>query len=226
MVVAEVVGIDACRLRNKPAWVAVALKRGRFSAAGADRRLEPLLARHTGVEQIAIDMPIGLPDRDPRRCDVEARALLGQRRSSVFPAPPRAALELEDYAAANKRCRELTDHGLSTQSYGLRSRILELEPLVTADARLYEAHPELSFCELGGAPMKWSKKTWNGQQERIEVLRQAGIELQVELGAAGAVPVDDLFDACAIAWTADRRSRGEALALPADPAPGEPVIWR
>lgn len=52
---------------------------------------------------------------------------------------------------------------------------------------------------------------------------RAGIELP---DAAGAVPVDDLLDACAIAWSADRRGRGEALTLPADPAPGEPVIWR
>ena len=40
---------------------------------------------------LAIDIPIGIPEAGARPADREARALLGPRRNSVFPAPVRAA---------------------------------------------------------------------------------------------------------------------------------------
>ncbi|WP_255473861.1 DUF429 domain-containing protein [Pseudolabrys sp. FHR47] len=45
---------------------------------------------------IAVDMPIGLPEQSPaggRLAEREARALLGERRSSVFRIPSRRAVE-------------------------------------------------------------------------------------------------------------------------------------
>ncbi len=42
---------------------------------------------------VTIDVPIGLTEKGPRMCDLEARRFLKRpRRSSVFPAPVRAAL--------------------------------------------------------------------------------------------------------------------------------------
>ncbi|MEW6348758.1 MAG: DUF429 domain-containing protein [Thermodesulfobacteriota bacterium] len=44
-----------------------------------------------------VDIPIGLRDHGPERsCDLEARRLLGIRRSSVFPVPCRSAVYPQD----------------------------------------------------------------------------------------------------------------------------------
>ena len=56
----------------------------------------------SAIQVIAVDIPIGLPDSaEPRAADIEARKLLGKRRSSVFPTPHRAVLEAPTYAKAN-----------------------------------------------------------------------------------------------------------------------------
>ena len=46
----------------------------------------------------AIDIPIGLTSARARRCDIEARRLLGPRKSSAAPA--RCTLEVDSHAAA------------------------------------------------------------------------------------------------------------------------------
>jgi predicted RNase H-like nuclease len=50
-----------------------------------------------GIVAAGIDIPIGLTASGPRSCDLEARRLLGPRRSSVFPAPAREVLRAWSY---------------------------------------------------------------------------------------------------------------------------------
>jgi predicted RNase H-like nuclease len=61
-------------------------------------------------------------------------------------------------------------------------------------------------------------------------LAAAGIVVPDELGEAGTVPVDDVLDAAAAAWTADRIGRGEAISVPEAAERddrGKPMaIWR
>lgn len=52
---------------------------------------------------VAIDIPIGLPEAGSRRCDIEARSMIGARRSSVFPAPARGVLGAATYEDAADR---------------------------------------------------------------------------------------------------------------------------
>jgi predicted RNase H-like nuclease len=53
-----------------------------------------LLASHLGA-MVAIDIPIGLTETgEARTCDIEARRLVGLRRSSIFPAPDRRILQM------------------------------------------------------------------------------------------------------------------------------------
>src|SRR2546422_11663063 len=92
-------GVDGC----PGGWCAVALEvgEGRPRAAGAHvyRSFAEILAADAAV--ICIDIPIGLLDvPGQRRCDVEARRLLGPRRSSVFPPPSRRALAARSYREA------------------------------------------------------------------------------------------------------------------------------
>jgi hypothetical protein len=55
--------------------------------------------------------------------------------------------------------------------------MVEAAELATADDRVFEVHPEVSFCELAGECVAWSKKSWNGRLLRRRLLADAGIVL-------------------------------------------------
>ncbi|MEX0673632.1 MAG: DUF429 domain-containing protein [Gaiellaceae bacterium] len=163
----------------------------------------------------------GRPDRtstagERRRADAAARALVGVRRSSIFWAPPRAALAAATYAEAR-----LVDPTLSAQAFALKRAILDAEQ---QGSRVQEGHPEASFRALAGSPLRYAKRTWNGQMLRRQLLATAGIQLSDDLLEAGLVPPDDVLDAAAMAWTARRVAAGISETLPADPTHTEPVI--
>ena len=166
---------------------------------------------------IGVDIPIGLPAEGQRRADLEARRFVGGRRSSAFFAPARGAFEEESYAAARARYR-----GISAQAWALKRAILEVEAYAT-DPRVFEVHPEVSFRALNDAELPFRKRSWNGQQHRLGLLRAAGIELPASLDA-GLAPADDLIDAAVVAWSAGRIAVGEAKTLPGRPRPAEAVI--
>jgi predicted RNase H-like nuclease len=116
-------GVDACRA----GWVGVVLDdtgheagRGTGVAAFAAPTVAGLVteARTTGdLAVVAIDVPIGLPDRGRRRADLLARAVVGPRRAaSVFITPVRPALQAGDHAWAVRVNRELAGEGVSMRS--------------------------------------------------------------------------------------------------------------
>src|SRR5262245_48882967 len=92
-----VVGVDGC-----PAgWVCLQVDlQSRITTIRIVAKLSELIHSEPLPQLIAIDIPIGLPLSGARACDVVARRLLGPRRSSVFPAPVRAALRAGTYAEA------------------------------------------------------------------------------------------------------------------------------
>jgi predicted RNase H-like nuclease len=167
---------------------------------------------------IGVDVPLGLlPDRW-RAADAVAAEQLGPRRSSVFRVPPRPVWQAPDFAAANKLCRELTGVGLSRQSWALRPKLLEANVIWERHPKLlFEAHPEVSFRTMAGAPLAHAKKTWSGQSSRRELLHRHGIALPDELGPAGQAPPDDVLDAAAVAWSAHRMATGAAASHPDPP---------
>lgn len=69
-----------------------------FEALWAEARRREMLA-------VGVDMPIGLPGPERRTADVEARRLLGPRRSSLFWTPPLCVLDTADHAEANRWSR-------------------------------------------------------------------------------------------------------------------------
>jgi predicted RNase H-like nuclease len=72
-----------------------------------------------------------------------------------------------------------------------------------------EVHPELAFAALAGAPMPHPKRSAAGRAERIAALRPAvaGIDRLAAQRLAGSA-VDDVLDACALAWSARRLAAG------------------
>jgi len=149
---------------------------------------------------VLIDVPIGLLDAGPRRCDMEARALIGARRSSVFPAPSRSLLRSRRYAG---QC--------SIQLWNILDKIREVDASMkpTLHRRVREAHPEVSFALLNGGPLRFAKKLPDGQEERRRLLRPVFGELPPVPGAAR----DDVLDAYVLLWSARRMARNEARVL-------------
>jgi predicted RNase H-like nuclease len=205
-----VVGVD----RYRRGWVAVTLPGTEVLVAP---RLDALLERVPAAECVGVDMPIGLPEAGEREADVLARAFVGPRWSSVFMTPPRRVLEAATYAAANALARTLPGgKGISRQAWALKATIFEVEAL--SHPRVIEVHPEVSFCAMAGRPLAHAKSTWNGQALRRRILAEHGLELPERLGEAGDVPVADVLDAAAVAWSAQRYARGRAASLAG-------VIW-
>ncbi len=221
-----VLGVDVAAGR----WVGVRLLDGRFDGAWVDGSIAALLAvGGAGAVVVGVDMPIGLPPAGAeRRSDGEARRLLGRRRSSIFMTLPEAVLRAPDHRTASDLHARTAGKGVSQQSFGLRHRILELAAVAERDPRVHEVHPECSFVALAGAAhgLATSKRSWAGAREREALLRASGIVLPDDLGPAGGVPVDDVLDAAAAAWSAERIARGAALPLPAGAVGRVGVVWR
>jgi predicted RNase H-like nuclease len=220
-------GVDAC----KGGWFAVVLDPGRPAAGFQVSSLEALSAAVPDADGFAIDIPIGLPLHGYRDADLEARRVLGPRRSSVFFTPVRAALTAGSHAEASDASRRLTGKGVSRQAYALAPKILEAERWARdALAPVWEVHPEVSFTMMCGRPARWSKKSFAGMRERQRALDAAGILLDGLEEVSGDAAVDDVLDAAAVAWSAARLLRGEGASLPDPPdidaETGRPVaIW-
>ena len=173
----------------------------------------------------AIDIPIGLPERESRRCDVEARRMLGPRASSVFPTPMRCALEADSYKAACAASYEACGKQLSKQAFAILPRIKAVDSALRENPELrdwvYEVHPEVCFHTMnGGRPMEHPKRTGAGFMERyalISALFSGSFEsIRAAIPRAKAAD-DDILDALAALWTAQRIGAGMAVRLPVVP---------
>jgi predicted RNase H-like nuclease len=156
------------------------------------------------ISVVAIDMPIGLPDRGYRQADILARAAIGSLWPSVFMTPVREALLAADHAAASSVNRQLTGQGISIQAFALKPKLLQVEQWARqTHIRVVEIHPEVCFARLAGAPLTVRKSSWAGAERRHALLAGVGIEIAGGLDVAGAqAAVDDILDAGAAAWAA------------------------
>jgi len=175
--------------------------------------------------QLAIDMPIGLSEAGPRRCDQEARRLLGHPRgSSVFPAPIRPMLQAQDYPDACAIGRATDGRALSRQAWNLLPRIRQLDDLLQRRPpwrqRIGEAHPEVIFQLWAGQPLVQGKRHLDGRHQRRALIEGrwpgAVAACSAQLARGGWAP-DDLLDALACLRAAERRAMGTALELGGDP---------
>ncbi len=187
-----------------------------------------ILNHRYAPEAIAIDIPIGFPERivgPGRECDAAARKGLGKRASSVFSAPARSVLAATDYPAACAAAFAASDppRKISQQMFNLFTKIQQVDRLMTPalQSRLFECHPEVAFFLMNGCePLNEPKKRPAGRDLRRALLIAQGYSEAFLAGApwraAEAVP-DDLLDACACAWAAARIFKGEAVRFPEKP---------
>jgi len=181
-------------------WVAVYLSgegRQRFAYGKSAAQLlsDP-------YERAMIDMPIGLPERGYRQCDIEARALVGPR---VFLGARWGVWAFETLNEANTYYwkEEGVGRGISMQLFCIRDKLRELNE-VPVPPRLFEAHPEMIFWRIAGRVLE-SKKTQQGRDERRRLLEKNGIReigRWLEQRQRTGIRSDDLIDACACALAA------------------------
>jgi len=223
-------GVDGC----PSGWI-VAFARADLSEVGV--RLVP---RFTDVanapeapEVIAIDIPIGLPERagyGGRAAENAVRPLLRARQSSVFSVPSRAAIEAQDYREACRIALATSEppRKVSKQLFMLAPKIREVDASLRADAKLsqcvFEVHPEVAFWRLNdeqalSEPKKVKSRPYGpGLALRRQLLIKAGLPAAVveALPPKGAGP-DDLIDALACAAIARRIHAGVAQPFPEPP---------
>ncbi len=227
-----IAGVDGCR----GGWLVVArtlgdpaTARSRIVASFAE-----ILALPEAPRIVAIDMPIGLPERarlGGRLCDVAARANLGGRQSAIFAVPARAAVMQDAYHDACAAALEHSDppRKVSKQCFNLFPKIREIDALMTPalQRRVYEVHPEVAFWAMNAeAPLTEPKKVKSqpyapGLALRRGLLARAGYDPDFlstlpdhRRSVAGP---DDLLDAAAASWTAARIAAGTARCFPAEP---------
>jgi len=205
------VGADGCR----GGWVCVSIAAGGSGSVCliATNAIATIAA---SAKMVFIDIPIGLVDSrcEQRSCDREARRVLGrQRASSVFPVPARTSLHARDYQAALAINRRVTGRGISKQSWLISPKIRFVDALLRSEPGLRgvlrESHPEVCFWALNKAqPMRHNKKTADGKNERMSVLRRWYPAADAVFAEASQrylrnqVAVDDVIDALVLAVSA------------------------
>lgn len=235
-------GVDGCRTGWIAAFVRPAGEEIRIRTAA---RFLDVLTAPEAPAIVAIDIPIGLPDRigpEGRGPERAIRPLLGARQSSVFSVPPRGAIAAEDFAAACAAALAASEppRKVSKQLFMIAPKIREVDLVLRAEpapaARVHEVHPELAFWRLNGERALGEPKKVKG------VCHAPGLALRRDLLVAAGIPAsvvvstppkgagaDDLLDALACAALARRLHAGRAQPFPDPPgrdAFGLPIaIW-
>lgn len=193
---------------------------------------------------IAVDMPIGLPDRiegSGRGPEQLVRPLLGQRQSSVFSIPSRAAVEAQDYGEACRLALAASQppRKVSKQGFHLFPRIREIDTLLRAEPhlreRIREVHPELAFATMNDGPLAHPKKIKGrvneaGMAERRALLIAQGLSQEtVRARPPRGAGADDMLDALAAFIVARHIAAGCGRPFPDPPgrdSHGIPIaIW-
>jgi predicted RNase H-like nuclease len=212
-------GVDGCH----DGWVAATqdLATGHISVTVFATLAE--LIQQVSPAIVAIDIPIGLPEIGSRR-DLEARQRLGRRGVVVFPALLRPLLAVRSHAEASELRRRLEGPGVSIQAWSIAPKIREVDDLLKSNpdlrGNLREVHPEVCFYFMANRQaMAHPKKTASGRAERLKLLTEhfgSVVSSSFEQKPHGCGQ-DDLMDAFAALWTAQRIASGAAVSLPEDP---------
>jgi len=174
-----------------------------WAAATIDEALERL--EH--CEVVAIDMPLALVESGTRQAEHEVRGVLGRSARSVFTSPTRAAVDAESQAHATEINRDHGGPGISAQAFGLFASIRELRSSLHGDRfhHWWETHPETAFTLMNRGTPPASKRSALGVGQRLRLLgaHYWGVD-ELLLASPEKVPVDDVLDAVAALWSAER----------------------
>lgn len=221
-----VAGVDACPV----GWIATVITPD-GTEIDVFEEFEALVETYSGADRILVDIPIGLKAESRRRCDVEAKELLGSRGLSVFYAPCESAVDgkHESYQEAKTVHKDHVGNGLSQQAHSIAPKIQAVRAVVDdCTGPIREGHPELCFAALNGQPVAYSKTTERGREFRMKLLADElpeACELYNDVRGRfllREVRRDDILDSMALAVAAG----GDDLrTVPSEPHSGEPRIY-
>lgn len=204
------IGIDGC----KKGWFYVCLDYTDNWKTGVIQDLQSLIDEFHEECLILVDIPVGLRRNGnlERLCDKEARKVLGNRKSSVFPVPCRNAVYASTYEEASHINFQLTGKYISKQSWFISGRIRQVDELLTNSVKrksVREVHPEICFWGFnGGKSMNHYKRTPEGFDERLSVIRNVYkkcdelVDDALDKYKKRDVNRDDILDALVAAVTA------------------------
>ena len=216
-----IAGVDGC----KAGWLAIHqdLTSGDITSEVRSSG-DQLINQSITPKVLALDIPIGLTDSGPRQCDIVARKMLGQPRgTSVFPAPIRPAVKALDRREADSISRSVDGKGVSAQAFGLYPRIRDIDEIIRsneeASGYICEVHPELCFMAWNdGEPIQESKKSHAGMSIRLKLAKShfgmEAVSAVRQRHSQSQVADDDIYDAFAALWTAERINLGVAEVIP------------
>jgi predicted RNase H-like nuclease len=225
-------GVDGCR----GGWLAIKIALDNSWEVNLFKKFSHLWDNYGEAFLILVDIPIGLRpgseekgsrERQERRCDKEARKLLGHRRSCVFRVPCRPAVYAGSYDEAITINERLTGKRIFKATYNLVGKIREVDEFLAANRRareqVREMHPELCFWSLNDCrPLQYSKRRRDGCQERLKLLQSkypptADIVTHTRTRySRQEVREDDILDALCGAITA-KIGRENLTAIPNQP---------
>ncbi len=223
---ARIAGVDGC----PGGWLCVSLDTtsNRFEV-NIFRMATELLAHDPFIEIMAVDMPIGLPASGRRRCDEEARTLLQNRHPCVQNAPIRPALYAPSRLAASAITQSRADREVGAHEWSLYPKIINLDLAITPlhQRWCFEIHPEVSFYAWNNnTPLPDAKNTDAGRQSREDLIAQMwpnarptvvnSLEQRNDVNGHD-YEGDDINDAFAALWTAQRILNQQAQRIPATP---------
>jgi predicted RNase H-like nuclease len=165
---------------------------------------------------ISLAAPVGLPDEPVsggRRCDQDARRLIGWPRNGAIVSPPARSVLRDINKGVEVR--------LSAVGRQLVNRFAEVDESVQPywQRTVFEVHPELSFFQLNeDQPLRYSKHRPKGVEERTALLkaRLPGVERILGSRVRGAKPAH-MVDGAVCLWTARRIAARAVSRLPEDP---------
>jgi predicted RNase H-like nuclease len=199
-------GIDGC-----PAgWVFVLFDEGdiQFDITSSIQNMDYISKNNLTL----IDIPIGLPEKSRRVCDLDARQILKPfRHNSVFLTPVREAVYADSYKNACEKNYSAIGKKISKQMWAICEKIKEVDDFKQQNPLLLlrESHPELCFWSLNNeSACHFNKKKKEGRRERLTILDIAIPDISEHiLSYADAtlrkhVAIDDIIDAAVLAITA------------------------
>jgi predicted RNase H-like nuclease len=226
----QIAGIDGCKSR----WLAISHEPGSSILKAMLLNTDELSEQPWALA--TIDIPIGIPERGSREADIQARKFVKPRGSSVFPCPIRPTLSAQSWSEACEITHSRDGRNVSQQTFAILPKIRTVDECIRATSlgdRLFEIHPEVSFAAWQGEPMSYPKRDPRGQENRRALIADyfgkfayTNVASQVQ---GKGVAADDISDAFAALWSANRLYSGIANRLPTAPqfdAYGLPMhIW-
>jgi len=185
------------------------------------KTLEEVVDYRPSFLNIVLDVPIGLPDQPFggfRKCDLDARELLGwPRRIAVPRVPCREALYAPNMAAAQQ-----IDPWITPLAYRRFRWIREADTEIHAyhQRRIYSGVPDLSVLLVNGDQAARTSSFWtDGPAERLSLFqdRLPGLRALAQARAPKGASLRHVLNAAALLWTARRISGRAITRLPQDP---------